>query len=145
FINDPAVPVDDFGNRAEIFIQKMNDGVGGQLLADIRKLLDIREEDCEAAPLSLIGAGIDQPTHQPGIEEFSEGILQAISLPQLLDHAIEGLRQFADFIPGSDRNRLGIGACFNGSRTPDELTQTGHHPRRSDRTYTDTESAGCEK
>jgi hypothetical protein len=43
FVDDPAMAVNDLCDGAEIFVEKMNDGAGGELLADAGKLLDVRE------------------------------------------------------------------------------------------------------
>jgi hypothetical protein len=41
FVDYPAMAVNDLCDGAEIFVEKMNDGAGGKLLADAGKLLDV--------------------------------------------------------------------------------------------------------
>jgi hypothetical protein len=105
-------------------------------------MFDVRKKDRDTSPLGLIRAASDEPGDQSRIEKLSESILQAISLPQFLDHAIECLRQFANFVSGANPNRLNIGPGFDRPSTGHELAQAGYHPRRSDCTDTKPESAG---
>src|ERR1700722_10898489 len=137
--------VDDLGNRTEVFVEEMNDGAGSKLLTNPCELFDVRKEDGDTSPLGLIRAAGDEPGHQSRIEEFSECILQAITLPQFFDHAIECLRQFANFVSGPDQNGLGIGPSLDGPSTGHELAQAGYHPCRSECTDTNPESAGGKK
>lgn len=65
-----------------------------------REMFDVRKKIVTL--LGLIRAAGDEPGDQSRVEKLSEGILQAISLPQFLDHAIECLRQSANFVSGAN-------------------------------------------
>src|SRR6185369_9553718 len=87
------------------------------------EFLDVGKEDREGAALGLIGTAADQPADDAGIDEFAEGILDALARAQLLDHPVEGQGELADLVAGVNRHGHGFRPGLDGPGAGEEPPQ----------------------
>jgi hypothetical protein len=123
--------VDHGSDHAEIAVQQVDDGAGGELLADAGKILDVRKENGEIAALSLVGATADQLGDDTRVDELAERFLDAFARAQLLDHAIERKSKLADFIARANDQRRRNRAGFDRPRAGNQLPQPFDHAGRA--------------